>query len=304
MAVRLSEILGQDMAVSILRNSIRLKGSLAQAYIFVGPRGVGKRSVSIAYAKALNCTGRDSNSKSFDACDTCLSCRKIEEGFHPDVETVSPLNSSISISQIRELKKKALYRPLEGIWKVYIIDDIGLATKEAANSLLKIVEESPPYVQIILITENSYSILPTIRSRCQVIRFSPLPSRIVKRILVEKFHRGGDEAENLARISEGSISKALAYLEGDDADRRIAGMFMGMIENQNMEDFFKWIQDASLDRESARNLLGVLLNMARRDFSKSPNSEKANIARKLLYTLDLLNRNVNVRLALENLFLG
>lgn len=163
----------QPRVTELLSNSMR-HNRLAHAYLFTGSRGVGKKQIALHVAKALFCRQLEA-----DACGTCLSCRRIEAGNHPDVLLISPEGASIKIDQIRALQKEMALRAVESAQKVYILEHVDKMTTQAANSLLKFLEEPPSGVVAMLLTENSHSILPTILSRCQIITFSPLSMDIV-----------------------------------------------------------------------------------------------------------------------------
>ncbi len=209
-----STVLGHDDAIARLRQSIEL-GRMAHAYLFVGRRGVGKELVARELAKALLCACGGS-----EACDECPSCKKIEHENHPDVAFVRLLEgtggrarrSQIVIDQVRdEVQQPIAYKPYEGRWKVFVVADAERMTEQAQNCLLKTLEEPPPRSVLILLAERLEPFLPTVISRCQVIRFRPLPPPLVERILVEDHGLAPERASVLARVSEGSPGVALAY---------------------------------------------------------------------------------------------
>jgi len=143
---------------------------IAHAYIFHGPRGTGRMQMAIELVKAINC-----REIQHDACDACPTCRTIANGNHPDVAILSPEGAFIKMEQIRELKSRFLYSAPEGFTRVVILEEAEKMRSEAANSLLKFLEEPSSPMLAILITENAHAILPTIRSRCQIVRFMELP---------------------------------------------------------------------------------------------------------------------------------
>lgn len=162
------DIAGQEDAKRLLQNALR-KNTVSHAYLFTGPSGSGQLKTATLFAQAIFCTELQD-----DACGQCLECRKVEHGNHPDLTLLKPDGASIKIDQIRELQRVFSYRS-EGINpKVYIIDGADRMTVQAANSLLKFLEEPPSPAVGILISDNSRSLLPTIQSRTQRIPFSPL----------------------------------------------------------------------------------------------------------------------------------
>jgi len=201
------DIIGQERAINILRSSIR-RNRLTHAYLFSGPEGVGKRITALALAKALNCVEHSDS-----ACGICLSCHKINGSNHPDVKVIEPQGLSLSIAQMRELQKEISLKPFEGRWKVYIISEAEKMTPQAANSLLKTLEEPPPHSLIILVTSQEYSLLPTIISRCQRIKFDLIPEAMISQRLQELCKISAQQADIIAILSGGSLGKALQMEE-------------------------------------------------------------------------------------------
>jgi len=199
------EILGQDQALTLLREAQK-RGRLPHAYLFVGPEGVGKETTAKAFFNRLVC-------EKGTACGHCPSCRKFIKTLHPDVEIVEPLGKSIRIEQIRTLEGKLYFRPLESSLRLILIPKAELLTREAANALLKSLEEPPPYNLFVLLAVTTEALLPTIVSRCRVVRFRPLPNQILVRLLTERFAMLPEEAQGLALLAEGSIGRALRLAE-------------------------------------------------------------------------------------------
>ncbi len=300
--MKFSEIVAQEAAVNILKKSIENKRS-HHAYLFVGPDGVGKRTTAIAFARGLNC--RSSGS---DGCDRCDSCRKIENGTHPDVELISPREGTltISIDQIRNLQRRVSYKPLEGKWKVYIIDDAASATEEAANCLLKTLEEPPPQVIFILITENIYRLLSTVRSRCQLILFKQIPRAEIEKLLRDRYQVAPEEARSYAWLSSGSIGRALYYLEREAPEfaERLREIFEK--ESPAVGDYgslFKFSAEISRDRETTLELLNFLLSDLGRKFAENPSILRQKKIEIVMETVDLIKRNANVNLAIDGMLL-
>lgn len=175
----------QPRVAELMAGSLR-HDRLAHAYLFAGPRGAGKKRIALHVAKSLFCTEMKG-----DACGHCLQCRRIQGGNHPDVFVVSPDGASIKIDQVRALQKEMTMRSVESASKVYILEHVDKMTTQAANSLLKFLEEPPAGVVALLLTENSHAILPTILSRCQLVAFSPVPADvIVKQLKAEGITQG------------------------------------------------------------------------------------------------------------------
>ncbi len=199
------EILGQGIPIAILKNSLKAE-RVAHAYLFLGEEGVGKRLAALNLAKALNC-----EKNSVDACDCCPSCRKIERFFHPDVKWFEPdgLSQTIKLEHILELQREIYLKPFEGRKKVFILLEAERMNREAANAFLKTLEEPPGESILILISASSDKLLPTIKSRCQPVRFSLIPPEMVERFLRENLDCKADEARSLSLVSGGRLGEAV-----------------------------------------------------------------------------------------------
>lgn len=201
-------ITGHAMQVQILRTMLR-NDQIPHAFIFSGIEGIGKRTAAVAFVKALNCRALQD-----DFCDTCVSCQKIAKQMHPDLFSIEPEKNHIKIEQIRNLQQDIAFRPLEGRKKAVIIDQADKLNQQAANCLLKTLEEPPDDTVLILIAQSTAGMLPTVLSRCQHIRFSPLREEDMLGLLCS---RGMDRqrAEQLIPAAYGSIGKALYLAESD-----------------------------------------------------------------------------------------
>ncbi len=174
------EIIGQETAKKVLQNGLRQQ-KISHAYLFHGPAGSGQLKMAFSFAKALVCL-----EKGVDACGHCIECRKMEHGNHPDFLLVEPDGSSIKIDQIRELQRIFSYRSEAGNRKIYIIQDADKMTVQAANSLLKFLEEPPAPAVAMLLTDNVQSILPTIRSRTQPVLFTAVDPKQMIQLLADE----------------------------------------------------------------------------------------------------------------------
>ncbi|WP_168123378.1 DNA polymerase III subunit delta' [Paenibacillus sp. HB172176] len=170
----------QHKAIKILKHALQ-SGRISHAYLFSGPTGTGRMAVANAFAKALFCMD-----EGWDACGVCRECRKFEHGNQTDLIAISPDGQSIKIDQIRELQKSLSYRSTQTGRLVYIIDHVETMTIQAANSLLKFLEEPQSPIVAILITDNGQAVLPTIRSRAQWIPFLPMsPEQMLMKLTEE-----------------------------------------------------------------------------------------------------------------------
>lgn len=201
-------IKGQKRAIEVIKK-VLAHNRLAQAYLFTGPEGVGKKLTATSLAKALNC-----HTYTKDFCDQCISCRKIEEGIHPDISLLVPENGEIKIGTIRDIINGMAYRPLEARIRVIILDDAHRLNLSASNAFLKSLEEPPEHTAIILITSSPDTLPDTILSRCQRVYFGLIPLRELTELLGSQgIDRG--EAEEIALMAEGSIGRAINMLSSD-----------------------------------------------------------------------------------------
>jgi DNA polymerase III subunit delta' len=250
-------LLGQQRAKSLLERSLG-SGRIAHAYLFRGPEGVGKKLFAAAMAKALNC--RTSGPAS--ACDWCVSCKKYLSGNHPDYLVESPEKEAIKIERIRELTKTLSYPPYESERRVIVLENVHTMRAEAANSLLKTLEEPPAGNVLILTAETSKNVLPTIRSRCQVIPFFPLNVTETSQILEDVHGIAKEKARLLARLSEGSPGKALLF-DKTDMITTWKGVVSVLSDPRYLDDrhsptILKWAQQMADLKENLPPLLGLL----------------------------------------------
>jgi DNA polymerase III subunit delta' len=199
---------GQTRVTEFLKQGIRQRRT-AHAYCFAGPKGVGRYRTALELAKALNCVATGE-----DACDRCRNCIRIENGNHPDVWVVEPDGQSIKIDQVRGLQRAFHYTTSENATRVMIIQQAETMTVQAANSLLKFLEEPITPMVAVLITEHVHSLLPTVLSRCQVLRFAPLAADwIAQKLEVEGFNAA--EARVAAHIAPGlDEAREIASMDG------------------------------------------------------------------------------------------
>lgn len=163
-----NEEVGQPQVKPILHNILKNK-TLSHAYLFHGPAGTGKARNAFAFAQAILC-----EQQADKACGQCVECRKVEHRNHPNFKVIEPEGTSIKLAQIRQLQKDYSHRSVKDQTKIYLIQQADRMTTEAANSLLKFLEEPPSKMLAILLTENEHAVLPTIRSRSGMVSFTPM----------------------------------------------------------------------------------------------------------------------------------
>jgi len=207
----LKDVRGQERAVDILKSSVA-QNRVAHAYLFLGPEGVGKLKTALEFSKFLNCQDNQE-----EGCGSCPSCIKIEKQIHPDIFVITKEESKaqLSIKKIRQLQRRLSLKAFEAEYKVAIIADAEDMTEEAANSLLKMLEEPGADTVFILIASSEKRLADTIVSRCQIIRFRPLTKDEVTEILTKDFSIDKDEAKFLSTVSNANVEKALFLKERD-----------------------------------------------------------------------------------------
>ncbi len=207
-----TQVIGQEAVVRTLKNAVEL-GRVSHAYIFAGPRGVGKTTISRILTKCLNCKeGITPN-----PCNKCENCLEIEKGSFPDMYEIDAA-SNRGIDDIRALKENINYAPIKGRYKVYIIDEAHMLTREAFNALLKTLEEPPPNNIFILATTELHKIPDTIKSRCQIFLFKPPTTSQIKNYMKnilenENIPYEEKALEVLAENSEGGVRDSASLLD-------------------------------------------------------------------------------------------
>jgi DNA polymerase-3 subunit delta' len=204
------QVIGQEKTLSLLDCGLK-SDAIAHAYLLVGPRHVGKGTLATNLAQSLNCDGPEL------PCGQCRSCQRIREGKHSDVTPIGlDSRTEIGIDDIRGLQRSANLPPYEGKCKVFIIDEAEYLSTEAANALLKILEEPPPGVVWLLLAADEERLLPTITSRCQRLELKPVSPERVQDVLVNSYDVDDDKAKLLARLCRGRPGWALSALADSD----------------------------------------------------------------------------------------
>ena len=213
--VPFAEIIGQEKALRFLREALAHE-KLSHAYLFVGVPGIGKTTTAIALARAINCLEQRGD----DGCGRCATCRQFAGGTFVDLQIVRPEGHVVKIEQIREIDRFISFKAFSGRYRVVVIQQAETMSPEAANAFLKTLEEPPPGNVLILNVTEPLNLLPTILSRCQKVLFNPVPSPLISTWLVEKHRVVQERADLLAKLSDGSLGKALAMEQGGFLEKR------------------------------------------------------------------------------------
>lgn len=321
----LREIVGHEYIVRTLLNAVSYR-RVGHAYLFAGPEGVGKETVALAFARALLCAGP----RGGDACGTCRECLQVEHGNHPDLHYAQPDGTSIKIEQIRAIQRRAPYRPYQGGRQVFLVRQAELMTAEAANCLLKTLEEPPgEKIVFILLAERPQALPPTVLSRCQQGFFKGLPVPELSAGLVRLHGLKEEDALLTASLSGGSMGKALAWAAGSFAAGRdtalslveelaragpaealeIAGRFSeGRDKAAGVLELLScWYRDLLVYKEAGDGVFLFnpdLVEEIKRDIGGFDSCRLVEILEQIAKAKNKIAANANTRLVLESLFLA
>jgi DNA polymerase-3 subunit delta' len=326
------KVIGQSRIISLLQHSLNT-GTLAHAYLIVGPPHVGKMTLALQVAQALNCEATER------PCHECIPCQKIGATNHADVQVIGLAKNDdvteaklISIDQIKELQHSASLPPFEGKQRIYIIDGAEFMSTDAANCLLKTLEEPPDRVTIILLTRNDRLLPTTVVSRCQRLELPPLSKEDISQALVESNSIDLQKARLIAGLSHGCPGWAISAIKDenllqqhdDELDKIIN------VTNTNCEERFAYIAPMAArfnqDRNSVYDILDIWLdywhdlmlvklgchdmitNIDRvKEFTESAVGYRIDqihdYIKSIRATVDRLRQNANPRLTLEVLML-
>lgn len=314
---------GNPGIIRILTRAVE-QNRVPHALVFAGPEGVGKRTLAILLARRVNCLSPAGN----DACGDCISCRKITADVHPDVRVVIPEGAYIRIDQVRAVIAEVAFQPFEGQYRVVVMDPADQMRPEGANSLLKTLEEPPSRTILILVTTQPYLLLPTIRSRAQILRFTAISGELIVDQLVRRAQMPLEEARLAANFSNGSLGKALAFNAAEYRSIRAQGVhFISLLLGKgsfvevsrlaagitkDRDQFIRWLdvvdsilQDVYFARVApARLPQSDIAEEIRHLSGLAPRSGVVGVIRGMRSLRRSLQFNVNRQIALESLFLA
>lgn len=286
-------IIGNKEIKINLEKSIK-NGNLSHSYLFLGREGIGKKKIAREFAKSILCLG-DKEKEGTE----CKSCLEFDTDNHPDFSIIQPEGNSLKIDQIRKLQTRVSEKPIISAKKVYLIDDSDKMTTEAQNALLKTLEEPPEFVIIILIGSNESAFLTTIRSRCMILHFQPIPDEEIKNFLAKQY-----QMENISntwlKTCQGSIGKAIE-LNGKIEIYQKVEEFVQHIAQANLLELWKKAEFLKEDKDQIGGLLDYMnvlfLSLAKEDYRYTKGIEIIENTKKRLKS------NGNYDMSIDNLIL-
>lgn len=322
----MEQIIGHQNITRLFEQEIRSQ-QVHHSYLLSGSEHIGKMTLAIEFAKSLLCTHPE-NERGI-SCGDCPSCKKIVHGNHPDVSVITPGDNKrlLGIDVVREVQHSASLQPYEGKYRIFIIPEVELMTPEAANCLLKTLEEPGPATIIILTTTDQNKVLPTIKSRCQIHTMYPISKKDIEEALITKFKVATMEAKKIGDLAGGKIGWAINAATDpemlEEREQWLIKLFDLVVSNKVQR--FKYVSSISSDEkldeilnlwvEVWRDIListsGAMANIQHKDclkniekIAQSLSLEQARgFMSSLLKALEQIEQNVSPRLALEVLML-
>lgn len=318
-----SEIVGHEIQIKALKNSINNK-SISHSYLFQGEEGLGKRNIALAFSKTLLC-----EEEKDEPCNRCNSCIKFDGGNHPDFKLLTSEKGIIKSEEVEKVIKAMATTPFQGKRKVFIIEDSHMIRVDIQNKLLKTLEEPPEYMNIIMITSNANKLLPTILSRCQIIKFYPISNSKIIDLLVREYNINEDEAYFISNFSKGSIDKSVelaksqeffhrreegikildSLLKGDKI-KALTSMDFFNENKDNVEEildiFLYWLRDLLVYKEVGES--SILINKDKIELLREQSFVDLKKINDIIYRIEdtklNINRNINYGLSIETMLLN
>ncbi|NLW23473.1 MAG: DNA polymerase III subunit delta' [Tissierellia bacterium] len=318
-----NKIIGHQRVIDNLKKAIE-QDQISHSYLFEGEESIGKKLVALAFSKTLLC-----KEEGGDPCNKCTSCLKFDTFSHPDFLMIEPEKGLIKVEKIYDLIKDLNIAPLESKRKVIIIDDSHRMRMESQNALLKTLEEPPSYINIILISSQANSLIPTILSRCQLVKFYPVVREDIEELLMTRYDKSLEEARFISHFTKGSVGRAISLSNSQEffqkreeligiidsiikgnSHRIFSSMDFFLDNKDNYEDILDiilyWFRDLIIYKELGESRL--IVNMDKIPLLSSHSflslSHINDIIESIVGTKENIERNVNYQLAMETMLLS
>lgn len=282
-------IIGNEQIITTLKKMVK-QNKISHSYLFLGIQGIGKKLIAKEFAKMLLCTDQEKY------CNKCKSCIEFNTSNNPDYIYIEPNENNIKIEQIRNMQKSIQEKPIISDKKVYIINDADLMTKEAQNCLLKTLEEPPKFATIILIGSNEIAFLPTIKSRCTIIKFNNIKDEEIENYLNSNYKIKTNK--NMLKRFQGSIGRALK-LKDKQEDYQILENLIETFNTKTLIDIFNEAKILYNSKDEIEDMLEYI-NLLLLQKSKQ-NYLFTNCIKIVENTKKRLKQNVNYDMAIDNM---
>jgi len=316
-------ILGQDKTIENIIMALE-QHEMSHAYIIEGPVGLGRTRIAKQLSMAIACTSKEEK-----PCFSCTSCTKVISGNHPEIKWIKG-EGSIKIEAIRDIQKEIHLKPYEGNHKIFILLDCETMTPQAQNAFLKTLEEPPSYATIILITENSGRLLPTIVSRCQLLKLRPVEEKVIQNYLISEKGVSLEESKVIAAYSRGIIGNAIKMLQDQDFQHKrelllnitkvlLKDKIVDVLQladfftkektqsNESLDLLISWYRDLLIYKETQQ--LDFIMNYDKiEEIVQQANYIETNKLQEIIYIIEdakmKLRSNVNFQLNMEVMLLN
>lgn len=313
------DLIGQSLLAEKLRAFVSV-GRIVHAYLFTGPKGAGKKTLAALFARTLLCGGRGDK-----PCQVCHACRQTATGNHPDIQWVRPEEgkTGIGVDQIRDLQSDIKVKPYQGPYKIYLLDQAHTLTEQSQNALLKTLEEPPRDALLFLLANSTSGLLPTLRSRCQLMRLAPLTQEEISTLIQKRCALSNDEAHFFAALSQGIPGTALQYASSDEyramrtslleglqspSALQLWPLFLGHRDQSDalLDILLLWFRDILILKETGNE--DKLINLDKIPWLKAHAegftfSLVQDMIELIENTRTMIKNNVNYQLAVENMLI-
>lgn len=251
-----TQIIGHEGIIKHMQNAI-CADKVSHAYIFHGEEGMGKKSLALTFAKALQCIDKQSR-----PCNRCKSCMQSDSGNQPDIMWITHEKTSIGVDDIRtQVNADIQIKPYQSPYKIYIIDSADKMTENAQNALLKTIEEPPEYAIVLLLACSTQNLLPTVLSRCVVLDLKPIERQLIKEHLMKKLQIPDYVAEISAGFSGGNVGKAIKYASSEDFENKKEDIFhiLRYIDDMELHEIIAGIKIILENKSSIYDYIDLMM---------------------------------------------